>query len=729
MKNYNTLKVLALSLLINSAFLNADEEVQEVVVISSKYPVPLEEVVGSVDSISLDDMETRMVSDLSDMLDKTIGVSVSKRNVSGRAYNDGISIRGLGGKRVNILIDGIRVADAYTGYGRDVVDVDLLKRVEILKGPSSALYGSDGLAGAVSYITKDPSDFADYGENFFSVNASYDEDNEQTKVGFLAGRVGERLESMIQITGRELSQLELHDDATLELDPFDGEQTSILAKFKLNLSDSVGITLVLDSQEFEGDYIFNSQAGPTDFGRTGPGAIASNVLGVDDGNRDRGTLSLDFSNSNSFFDNGSIRIYDQETDQKQITTRSKLILTSRPPAPTSAYRDYQFNQSIDGISADFFKSIDNNGRLHNIVYGFEIENIDVERPRIRYETNLITRQVNTFLGGEFYPNKTIPDTEIERQSFFFNDRLELNEKTTIVFGARYDGYELTPIPDALFYANAQSTNQLYFIDDSEVSMKLGFLRDLSDEVSFYAQYAEGFRAPDFQSANLSFTNLAFRYAVGTSPGLQSEESEGYEIGFKGKTDNVSWTLSIYDNDYENFIDTYIKGRNQQGITLYEYGNMDEVEIKGVEFEMNADISENIQASFGFSIPDGTKNGEQLVSIDPEEAILGVVWNSDSGKFKLSGYANFTAGSHDNLPPSCGRTGCNPLLALSGLTTYDLYGSYQITESLKLRFALRNLSDESYWNWASVQGKSATDSNLDLFMEPGRNLSMGLKYDF
>jgi hemoglobin/transferrin/lactoferrin receptor protein len=726
MKSSNPFKIFALAVFLFLGNIYAEDEVQEVVVISSKYPVPLQEVVGSVDSISLENMETRMVSDLSDMLDKTIGVSVSKRNVSGRAYNDGISIRGLGGKRVNILIDGIRVAEAYTGYGRDVVDVDLLKRVEILKGPSSALYGSDGLAGAVSYITKDPSDLAEFGQNYFSVNTSYDEDNEQTKVGLLAARVGESLESLIQITTRELSQVELHDDATQELDPFDGEQLSILAKFKLSLSDSVGLTLTIDSQEFEGDYIFNSQGGMSYF----PDVVsASNVLGVDDGNRDRGTLSFDFSNETSMFDNGSIRFYAQETDQKQITTRSKTYFAAGPPTMVNAYRDYQFNQDIEGFSADFFKSINNNGRLHNIVYGFEIENIEIQRPRIRYETNLMTGAVNTFLGGEYYPNKTIPDTEIERQSFFFNDRLELNEKTTIVFGARYDGYELTPTPDDLFYANAQSTNELYFIDDSEVSMKLGFLRNLSEEVSFYAQYAEGFRAPDFQSANLSFTNLAFRYAVGTSTGLQPEESEGYEFGFKGATDNMSWTLSFYDNDYENFIDTYITGSSPQGITLYEYGNLDEVEIKGVEFEMNADLSDNLQASLGFSVPDGNKNGEQLVSIDSEEAILGLVWNSNSSKLKLSGYANITAGSHDNLPPSCGRSGCNPLLALPGTTTIDIYGSYELTSNLKLRFAIRNLTDESYWNWASVQGKSSTDTNLDIFMEPGRNMSMGLKYDF
>ena len=105
MKSSNPFKIFALAVFLFLGNIYSEDEVQEVVVISSKYPVPLQEVVGSVDSISLENMETRMVSDLSDMLDKTIGVSVSKRNVSGRAYNDGISIRGLGGKRVNIHID------------------------------------------------------------------------------------------------------------------------------------------------------------------------------------------------------------------------------------------------------------------------------------------------------------------------------------------------------------------------------------------------------------------------------------------------------------------------------------------------------------------------------------------------------------------------------------------------------------------------------------------------
>ena len=83
MKSSNPFKIASLVLFLFLGNIYGEDEVQEVVVISSKYPVPLQEVVGSVDSISLENMETRMVSDLSDMLDKTIGVSVSKRNVSG----------------------------------------------------------------------------------------------------------------------------------------------------------------------------------------------------------------------------------------------------------------------------------------------------------------------------------------------------------------------------------------------------------------------------------------------------------------------------------------------------------------------------------------------------------------------------------------------------------------------------------------------------------------------
>ena len=305
MKKIYLVSVLMIPFLSFSLPISAEDEVQEVVVISSKYPVPLEEVVGSVDAISVEDLETRMVSDMSDMLDKTIGVSVSKRNVSGRAYNDGISIRGLGGKRVNILIDGIRVAEAYTGYGRDVVDVDLLKRVEILKGPSSALYGSDGLAGVVSYLTKDASDLAEIGQNYFELSGGIDSDNFQKRISALGAVVGETSEAIFQYTNRTMKEMNLHDGAKVDPNPFNGEQDSFFGKFKFLVSDMVDLVLTLDSQNWSGDLSLNSELGMGGFPVM---YLTTSSLGQDEGSRDRLSFTVNFSENSAAYDNGEPKI-------------------------------------------------------------------------------------------------------------------------------------------------------------------------------------------------------------------------------------------------------------------------------------------------------------------------------------------------------------------------------------------------------------------------------------
>ncbi len=62
----------------------------------------------------------------------------------------------------------------------DYVDLGLIKSVEILRGPASALYGSDGLAGAVSFVTSDPVDFIKAGKSFGGLaRGAYDSSSDQ----------------------------------------------------------------------------------------------------------------------------------------------------------------------------------------------------------------------------------------------------------------------------------------------------------------------------------------------------------------------------------------------------------------------------------------------------------------------------------------------------------------------------------------------------------------------
>jgi hemoglobin/transferrin/lactoferrin receptor protein len=135
----------------------------------------------------------------------------------------------------------------------------------------------------------------------------------------------------------------------------------------------------------------------------------------------------------------------------------------------------------------------------------------------------------SIFGADRFPNKTFPDTEVKRIGIFINDRINVTDRATLVMGLRYDSYDLEPTPDTLFNNSNVSSYDLANIDDSSVSSKVGVMYDLSDNISAYMQYAEGFRSPDYESANLTFTNFAYYYSVAPNPDLDSEESSGFEV--------------------------------------------------------------------------------------------------------------------------------------------------------------------------------------------------------
>ncbi len=713
---------------------NSLVNIEEITVISSRAPIPLSEVIGSVSVIKSDDIEKRIANNIVDLIENTIGVSAPRSDGYGRIFNEGFRIRGLGGKRVNVLIDGVRIPDSYVGYGRDVVDVDLVKKVEILKGPSSALYGSDGLAGAISYTTKDASDLASKENPYYSATVSYDESSDSTKVGLMSAFVGNNIEGLIQVTRRDTNERKLHNNTEIEPNRMTGESNSLLAKIKFLLNESIDVTFVADVQEWKNDWDLTTETGFSFF----PTPIqTSSALGLDDSTRHRYSIELGFTRENILFDEGRVTAFTQKTDQDQITNKSKLIFEMgmrARPTPYAEFQNFQFNQEIYGFSSEFFKEIGNpSGIKHQIVYGFEYESIEVERPRYRYETNLITRQLNYNIGGHTYPDKTFPDTETIRQGIYFSDRIEITSKASLVIGARYDSYELKPSVDELFNRSNVARNALSYIDDSAVSGKLGFIYDISNSISIFAQYAEGFRSPDYESANISFTNFAFYYSVAPNPNLDSEESDGYEIGLRGNnilgSSRLNWSLVYYENDYEDFIDTQLTGRSPRGISIYQYVNLNDVTIDGFEFEAQALINENYSLYVGYSNSDGEQNGEKLISIDPDQTIIGLNWSSDTGRFNIRGFANITEGSIDGLAPVCGRSGCSNLVETPGRATFDLFFNANISDNIALNMAIRNITNEKFYDWVSINGKTVDDPELELYSNSGRTFSASIKYIF
>ena len=709
---------------------------EELIVISSRIPTVASEVIGSVDSISSQDLDLKMIDGLAELVRFIPGVSAHKENQYGRSFTEDLHIRGIHGGAI-YLIDGQRISDSYTGYGRDIVDTDLLKKVEIMKGPSSVEYGSDGLAGAISYVTKDPSDLVEGGDRYLSINASTQQSNKQEKLNFLTAAAGENIEGLLQLVHRGLNETKIHDGFSLDANPFEGNQKSLLAKTIIHSSETTIFSLVADMQEWDGDWIVNTEKGFVYF--PAPRAVSSSI-GEDEGSRERINFKIDLSPKNSsLLDTGSFTVFTQDTEQRQLTVQQQVSFLNgmqAAPTPTMRMSDFEFNQSLKGMTLQAYKTL----TKHQMVYGLDYERTETTRPRMRAETNLITGTVSFSVDGENYPNKTFPDSKSVRKALFFNDRINLSDNQILSLGVRYDNYELNTSIDSYFLNGNSLGYQIKDVGDSETSIKVGYLYDISPDLTFYSQYSEGFRAPDYESANTVFTNFAYRYTVRPNPNLQSETSKSYEIGFRGQQDLGEWKLTLFKNRVKDFINAEAIGFSPLGLVIYQYDNHEGVEIEGLEFEYNREISQSLYAKFAVAISSGEDDaGESLAEVDPKEVIIGLDWISSNEKWGMQGLVNLVDSSKDDLKGvptvgighECGTPGneCTPRATTSGYGLIDIFGFYNHNDNFQLRLSVENLTDKKYIRWASVAELPENDEELDLFGEPGRSINASFRYRF
>ena len=710
--------------------LSSEEEAQnteEIVVVASRIPTIASEVIGSVTSINNEQLQAQMIDGLEQLVRYVPGVSAHKESQYGRSLTEDVHIRGIQGGAI-FLIDGVRISDSYVGYGRDTVDTDLLKKVEILKGPSSVEYGSDGLAGTIAYFTKDPSDLASLDNPYTSVNAGYDNANNQEKFNFLSAYVSDDFEMLIQLVERNLEETEIHSNFNLRANPLEANQQSLLAKILFSPTENTKATVVADKQEWEGQWTINSDERFIYF--PSPRSISSSI-GDDQGSRERFTLRFDNSKKNLLYDQASLVIYSQETEQSQITIQNQVSFYNgmrAAPTPTMRVRDFDFNQSIDGFSLEAYKSVG----IHQMVYGVNLDSTETERPRMLTEINLITGIPTNTVDGETYPNKTFPDSETDRSALFFNDRINISDNQVLNLGFRYERYELDPKPDQLL-KNANILNyQVSNKKDSDFSIKVGYLFDIKDNLTAYTQYAEGFKAPNYENSNIVFTNYLLYYTVVPNPNLESETSKSVEFGLRGYGESSNWDLTFYRNEVKGFIRYEIIGFSQ-GLGIYQYQNAENVEIDGLEFSYNKELSDNLSLKTALAMANGKEIAEgkevPLIEVDPREFILGLNWTSSNEKFGLQALYSLSGKSKDNLEPVCLNNSCSPRFSTGGYGTVDIFSFYNPNDFIEMRLAIENLTDKKYHRWASVAQLPEDDAELDLYGQSGRSLTGSFKYKF
>lgn len=124
---------------------------QEVVVTGEYNLTASDKSVYNIRVIDAKQIESKQVSSLADLLNTQLNIRLSEDNILGT----GISINGLNGQNVKILIDGVPVIGRENGnINLSQILLSNVERIELIEGPMSSMYGTDAIGGLINIITK-----------------------------------------------------------------------------------------------------------------------------------------------------------------------------------------------------------------------------------------------------------------------------------------------------------------------------------------------------------------------------------------------------------------------------------------------------------------------------------------------------------------------------------------------------------------------------------------------
>jgi hemoglobin/transferrin/lactoferrin receptor protein len=683
------------------------------------------------------DLNSTFVRDIDDLTRYEPGVSVNNRPL--RAGNGSVNIRGIEGNRVLIQVDGVRVPDilGMTNTNRNLVDFDCLKRVEILRGAASSLYGSDALGGVVSYTTKDPEDFLKGEKIGQQAKITYGGANNNLSENLaLADRRGNLATSFCYTRqdGRETSNL-----GRIAPNPQAVRGNSIIGKVAYQIDPASQLMFTGELFDRRTLTTVNSAVGPV------PGTPGQTILRTSqtaDDYNNRGRVSLGYNHDNPQGSavqklRGQVYYQSAYTNEESIEERNVTIggvTTRRRRTPFNI-----FNQSIFGGDVQLESNIDGGDLRHRLTYGFDLNGTDTARPRDNTEFNLTTGTQTKSVGGEVYPNKTFPNTRTTRFGVYVQDEIEWKSaKLSIIPAIRYDYYSLDPQPnDPDFIRIGGRAQDVRGLTASAISPKLGLVYKLSPDTSITAQYAKGFRSPPYDDAAIAFTNFAFGYTVIPNANLKPESSDGFEVGIKTDGSSFKGGLVGFINRYDNFIDTVQLGTvpiNGQTIQQFQSQNIRGAEISGIEARGEYYFSPDrtglsLIASAALIQGTNLETNRPLDSIDPFKTVLGLRYRATDSRWGAELVTTLVGNKAGAVQP--GFLGAPPTNTVNvpGFTTLDLLGYYNFSADTTLNFGVFNIFNAKYLAAADVRGVASNSQILDLYTQPGVNFaaSLGIKF--
>ena len=126
---------------------------QNVVVTASRAPEPLDSTLWSTTVLTRADIEARQPSSLAELLGDLAGINIVNNGGLGKVST--VLMRGAESDHTLLLVDGMRVASATAGTAPfELIPLEQIDRIEVVRGPRSTLYGSDAMGGVIQIFTR-----------------------------------------------------------------------------------------------------------------------------------------------------------------------------------------------------------------------------------------------------------------------------------------------------------------------------------------------------------------------------------------------------------------------------------------------------------------------------------------------------------------------------------------------------------------------------------------------
>lgn len=621
-------------------------EIRPVVVTATGYEQYIADAPASISIITKEDIAKQPAATIADVLKKVEGISI----VGGSPNETDISIRGLPGEYTLILVNGKRQNTRETmnrGTGgvqaNMIPPLDAIERIEVVRGPISAVYGSDAMGGVINIITKK---VPEKWSGSFTLGTVQHKDGDagttfnrefwvagpiiKDKVGFqLYGELNDRNEDDIYYAGSATSGNNGKEDgnitARVTVTPNKDNEINIEAGFdRLTYERTAGKSLAATAASTKTEH------------------DRKHWSVSHDGKYGKATTNISLSQE----------IADQENWSNSVKSAVKPELT---------------NTVLDGGMSYMFSN--NTLRAGGQVMQAEIEGIGKQDS----------------IGG--YPANT-NDVSIDSYAIYLEDEFFATDSLAITAGVRMDdderyGSHWTP----RLYSVYKLTDRWTLRGGVAMGFKAPTVR----------QTTEGY----------CMTSGGGTQQAGTlcgNPDLEAETSVTEEVGIRyDAPGGMNFAFTLYNNDLKNKVSSFSTGVVDPLVPsryIYVYDNIDEVNLKGVEMSFNMPITKKINLNANYTYTDSERkggepaydgsslNGKPLDKTPEHMFNTQLDWQATRS---LLVYTRANAVSKQYW--SAFRNGAMRSRTRSGAVTLDLGGAYDVNKYLGFKLAVLNITDK------------------------------------